>query len=66
MIKVNINKGKALGFVEDEHGIVRFRNQIYIPQRDELKERILPKAHNIKYSIHPGGIKMYRDLRQTF
>jgi len=26
----------------------------------------MSKPHNTKYSIHLGGIKMYRDSRQTF
>jgi len=32
----------------------------------ELTERIISEAHNIEYSIHPEGTKMYRDLTQTF
>lgn len=30
------------------------------------KKKITFEAHNTKYSIHPGGMFMYRDLRQTF
>jgi len=26
----------------------------------------LEEAHNTRYSVHPGGTKMYRDLRQYF
>jgi len=65
-IREGISKGKALGFVENEHGIIRFQNRICVPQRENLKERIMAEAHNTKYSIHPGGMKMYRDLKQTF
>jgi len=32
-IKVNIRKGKALCFVEDKQGVIRFQNQICMPQR---------------------------------
>ncbi|WMV19086.1 hypothetical protein MTR67_012471 [Solanum verrucosum] len=28
--------------------------------------RILTEPHNSKYSIHPGNIKMYRDLQKVF
>jgi len=65
-IREGTSKGKALGFVEDEHGVIRFHNRICVPQKEELKERIMAKAHNTKYSVHLGGTKMYRDLRQTF
>ena len=65
-IKVNISKGKALGFVEEEHEVIRFRNRICVPQRMELNERIMSVVYNTKYSIHLGGTKVYIDLRQTF
>jgi len=37
-IKVNMSKGKVLGFMEDEQGIIRFQNRICVPQRMELKK----------------------------
>jgi len=64
-IQVAISKGKALGFVEDEQGVIRFQNQICVPQKMELKERTF-EAYNTKYSIHTEGTKIYRDLTQTF
>jgi len=60
---VNMSKGKALGFIEDEQGIIRFQNRICVPQRMEQRERI-NKAYNVKYSIDLGG--RGRSLRQTF
>jgi len=65
-IMESIDKGKALGFMEDEQGVIKFQNRICVPQKKELKERIMAEAYNTKYSIHPGGIKMYRDLRHNF
>ena len=35
-------------------------------QNEELRKQILKKAHNTRYSVHTGGAKMYRDLRQYF
>ena len=35
-------------------------------QNGELRKQILEEAHNTRYSVHPGGTKMYRDLRQYF
>uniref|UniRef100_A0A2N9G313 RNA-directed DNA polymerase n=1 Tax=Fagus sylvatica TaxID=28930 RepID=A0A2N9G313_FAGSY len=32
----------------------------------DLKEEILSEAHNTGYTVHPGGTKMYRDLKGTF
>jgi len=65
-IRESISKGKALRFVEDEHGVIRFQNRICVLEEGELKKRIMAEAHNTRYSIHLGGMKMYRDLKQTF
>ena len=32
----------------------------------ENKRQVLEKAHNTKFTIHLGGTKIYRDLRETF
>jgi hypothetical protein len=31
-----------------------------------LKKRIMEEAHNTPYSVHPGGDKLYKDLKQNF
>jgi len=65
-IKQNLERGKFPGFVIDEDGTLRFQNRLCVPDHSELKEKILAEAHNTRYSIHPGGTKMYRDLKQYF
>jgi hypothetical protein len=37
-----------------------------VPNVKELKDKILQEAHNFAYSIHPGGNKMYQDLKATY
>ena len=37
-----------------------------MPHKVEIRRHILAKAHNSHYSVHQGGTKMYRDLRQYF
>lgn len=32
----------------------------------ELKNKILEKSHKSRYSIHPGGTKMYKNLRNMY
>ena len=32
---------------------------------EELRKEILIEAHNSPFSIHPGGTKMYQDLKQV-
>jgi len=65
-VKMNISKGNALGFYEDDQGIIRFQGRVCALHKIGLSTKILSEAHNTMYSIHPGGTKMCRDLRQTF
>jgi hypothetical protein len=36
-----------------------------VPNVKELKDKILHEAHESSYSMHPGGNKMYHDLKAT-
>jgi len=65
-IKQNLERGKFSGFVVDEDGTLRFQNRLCVPDHSDLKERILAEAHNTRYSIHPGGTEMHRDLKHYF
>src|SRR4051812_34497614 len=65
-IKVNMTKGKAEGFREDEHGAIWFEKRICVPQDAEIRKLILQEAHDSPYSIHPENTKMYLDLRERF
>ena len=43
-----------------------YSNHICVPNKVELKNLILQEAHDSPYSIHPGGTKMYQDLKERF
>ncbi|KAK5831462.1 hypothetical protein PVK06_015260 [Gossypium arboreum] len=61
-----VQNGTAENFSIDDCGCLRFRNQICIPNTSELKELILREAHDSSFAMHPGGTKMYRDLRELY
>jgi hypothetical protein len=65
-IERNIKKEKSLGFSEDDQGVLWYKGRIYVPNVNELKDKILREAHESAYSIHPGGNKMYHDLKATY
>ncbi|CAL5400001.1 unnamed protein product [Camellia sinensis] len=48
------------------NGILKFRNRICIPDIPELKKKILEKAHNSRFAVHPGNTKMYHDLKEHY
>ena len=37
-----------------------------VPQLTDLKEEILREFHCSRFSVHPGGTKMYQDLRRQY
>ena len=65
-IKKKIPLGKASGFSEDANGVLWYQGRLCVPQVSELKEKILKEAHDTPLSIHPGGTKMYQDLKEIF
>jgi hypothetical protein len=64
-IKCNIKEEKSPSFSKDE-GVLWYKGSIYVPNVKELKDMILCEAHESTYSIHPGGNKMYHDLKATY
>jgi hypothetical protein len=65
-IKRNIKEEKSPRFLEDEEGVLWYYGRIYVPNIKELKDKILREAHESAYSIHPGGNKLYHDLKATY
>jgi hypothetical protein len=65
-IKDLITKGRGPEFTEDEQGTVWLKDDICVPEIDNLQETILKEAHDSDYSIHPGSTKMYQDLKLKY
>ena len=40
------------------------RERVVVPQSKNLREEILKEFHYSRFSIYPGGSKMYHDLRR--
>jgi hypothetical protein len=53
-------------FCVDEEGILWFKHRLVVPKNHELHKKMFDEAHTSKYSIHPGGTKMYDDLKAQF
>jgi hypothetical protein len=65
-IKRNIKKENSPGFSEDDKGVLWYKGRICVPDIKELKNKICCEAHEMAYSIHPEGNKMYHDLKATY
>ncbi|KAK1683383.1 hypothetical protein QYE76_044231 [Lolium multiflorum] len=65
-IKRRMDKEEVAGFSIDEEGVLWYNGRLCVPSIPELKHLIMDEAHNAPYSIHPGGSKMYQDLKEIF
>ncbi|GMJ13693.1 hypothetical protein HRI_005038600 [Hibiscus trionum] len=53
-------------FAINSDGLLCFRNRICVPNNDDLRNQILREAHASPFSIHPGAVKMYKDLKEIY
>ena len=61
-----VDKGEKSDFNLGINGILRFRNRIVVPKDKGLKGKILEKTHRSKYMVHPGGNKIYQNLKSLY
>ena len=54
------------GFSVKEDGSLYFHNRLCVPADNELKKKLLYESHNTVFTMHPGGNKMYQDLKQYY
>ena len=57
-----LNESFSLGW----DGVLRYQERLCVPNIDGLRNHIFEEAHGSRYSIHPGSIMMYHDLRKAF
>jgi hypothetical protein len=65
-IKRRMGREEVPGFSIDQEGVLWYNGRLCVPSIEELKQFILKEAHDTPYSIHPGGTKMYQDLKEQF
>ena len=51
------------GWTVPADGSLRYRGRVVVPQLADLREEILREFHCSQFVVHPGGTKMYQDLR---
>ena len=61
-----VRDGDKTDFSVKEAGSLYFQNRLCVPDDKELKKKLLFVAHNTVYTMHPGGNKMYQDLKQHY
>ena len=54
------------GWTIHANGSLRYRGRVVVPQLTDLREEILKEFHCSRFAVHPGGTKMYQDLRHQY
>ena len=66
-IKDRVQSGTSdEGWTIHADGSLRYRRWVVVPQLTDLREEILREFHCSRFSVHPGGTKMYKDLRRQY
>ena len=61
-----VRDGDKSNFSVKEVGTFYFQNRLCAPDDKELKKKFLFEAHNTVFTMHPGGNKVYQDLKQHY
>ncbi|XP_073133453.1 uncharacterized protein [Henckelia pumila] len=55
--------GNTYGFHMHNNGMLCLSGRVVIPDDSTLREEIMSQDHLSRFSVHPGNMKMYKDLR---
>ncbi|GJX84635.1 putative reverse transcriptase domain-containing protein [Tanacetum coccineum] len=65
-IKAKNLRGIDKAFKVRPDGTRCIKNRSWLPLFSNLRDLIMHESHKLKYSIHPGSDKMYRDLKKLY
>ena len=65
-MKAALQSSENVDFSLTREGMLRYRNQICVPDNGELRESIMKEVHTTPYSLHPGSTKMYNDVKTIY
>ncbi|GJX11625.1 putative reverse transcriptase domain-containing protein [Tanacetum coccineum] len=62
------NLGRLIKQIFEFHpnGTRCFRNRVWLPRFNGLRDLVMHESHKSKYSIYPGSGKMYQDLKPLY
>ena len=53
-------------FSLDQNGWLRKKGRLCVPNVGDIRKEVLEECHHSKFIIHPGGTKMYVDMKRSF
>lgn len=66
-IKGRLEAGEPmLDWVIHPDGSLRYQGRLLVPSDELLREKVLKECHHSAFTVHPGGTKMYQDLKRQY
>ena len=61
-----VNTGDKTDYAIDESGSLLYNRKLCVSNDMDLIKKILYESHNTVFTMHPGGNKMYQELKQYY
>ena len=61
-----VRKGVNSDFMLMDDDTLKFKDKLCIPHIGGLRRELLEEFHNSNFTIHPGGTKMYSDMKKLY
>ena len=58
-----VRNGDMTGYSIEEDEVLFHKNELCGLNVQELKKKLIYETHNTLFTMHPGGNKMYQDLK---
>ena len=62
----SISTGDKTDYAIDESGGLLYKSRLCVSNVMDLRKKILYESHNTVFTMHPGGNKMYQDMKQYY
>ena len=59
----SVREGVKTDYSVKENREVYYNSRLCVPDDKEVKYKLLYEAHNTVFTMHPGGTKIYQDLK---
>ena len=61
-----VRNGDKTDYFIDENGGLFYKSRLCVSNDMELKKKLMYESHNTVFTLHPGGNKMYQDLKRYY
>ena len=61
-----VTNGYSTDYSIEEDGGLYYKTRLCVSNVSELRNKLMYESHNTVFTMHPGGNKMYQDLKQYY